>query len=153
MSASREELMAIDEIGPQVSYSVRAFFDNPKNQRNIERMMVEAGVEFAPEETVAEEPLAGKTIVLTGALESMTRAEIKARIEALGGKVSSSVSRKTTYVVAGKDPGSKLDRAKELGIAILNEEEFTGLLSSQTMRQRGVGELASQIGEEGYEKG
>ncbi len=143
MSASREELMAIDEIGPQVSYSVRAFFDNPKNQRNIERMMVEAGVEIAPEKTVAEELLAGKTIVLTGALESMTRAEIKARIEALGGKVSSSVSRKTTYVVAGKDPGSKLDRAKELGIAILNEEEFTGLLSSQTKRQRGEGELAS----------
>jgi DNA ligase (NAD+) len=129
MSATGEDLVAIDEIGPQVSHSVRAFFDNPENQRNIERMIEEAGVMIATEETAAEEPLAGKTVVLTGALESMTRAEVKARIEALGGKVSSSVSRKTTYVVAGKDPGSKLDRAKELGITILDQEELTGLLS------------------------
>jgi DNA ligase (NAD+) len=113
MSASDEDLIAIDEIGPQVSHSVRAFFDNPENQRNIERMIEEAGVTFATEKAMAEEPLAGKTIVLTGALESMTRAEVKARIEAMGGNVSSSVSRKTTYVVAGKDPGSKLDKAKE----------------------------------------
>ncbi|MES0349272.1 MAG: NAD-dependent DNA ligase LigA [Desulfobacteria bacterium] len=133
MSATGEDLVAIDEIGPQVSHSVRAFFDNPENQRNIERMIEEAGVTFATEKAMAEEPLAGKTIVLTGALESMTRAEVKARIESLGGKISSSVSRKTTYVVAGKDPGSKLDRAKELGITILDEEEFTGLLSSQSV--------------------
>ncbi len=129
MSATGEDLIAIDEIGPQVSHSVRAFFDNPENQRNVERMIEEAGVTFATEETSAEEPLADKTIVLTGGLESMTRAEVKARIEALGGNVSSSVSRKTTYVVAGKDPGSKLDKAKELGITVLNEEEFTELLS------------------------
>jgi DNA ligase (NAD+) len=129
MSASDEDLIAIDEIGPQVSHSVRAFFDNPENQRNIERMIEEAGVTFATEKAMAEEPLAGKTIVLTGALESMTRAEVKARIEAMGGNVSSSVSRKTTYVVAGKDPGSKLDKAKELGITVLDEEEFAELLS------------------------
>jgi DNA ligase (NAD+) len=92
-------------------------------------MIEEAGVTFATEKAMAEEPLAGKTIVLTGALESMTRAEVKARIEAMGGNVSSSVSRKTTYVVAGKDPGSKLDKAKELGITVLDEEEFAELLS------------------------
>jgi DNA ligase (NAD+) len=129
MSATDEDLIAIDEIGPQVSHSVRAFFDNPENQRNIERMIEEAGVTFATEKAMAEEPLAGKTIVLTGTLESMTRAEVKARIEAMGGNVSSSVSRKTTYVVAGKDPGSKLDKAKELGITVLDEEEFAELLS------------------------
>jgi len=129
MSATGEDLIAIDEIGPQVSHSVRAFFDNSENRRNIERMIEEAGVMVATEETAAEEPLAGQTIVLTGALESMTRAEVKARIETLGGNVSSSVSRKTTYVVAGKDPGSKLDKAKELGITVLDEEEFAELLS------------------------
>jgi DNA ligase (NAD+) len=134
MSATGEDLTAIDEIGPQVSLSVRAFFDNPENQRNIERMMVEAGVTFAIDETAAEELLAGKTIVVTGVLESMTRTEAKARIEALGGKVSSSVSRNTTCVVAGRNPGSKLDRAKEIGITILDEEEFTELLSLQTVR-------------------
>jgi DNA ligase (NAD+) len=128
-SATGEDLIAIDEIGPQVSHSVRAFFDNPENQRNIKRMIEEAGITFATEEAAAEEPLAGQTIVLTGALESMTRAEVKARIESLGGKISSSVSRKTTYVVAGKNPGSKLDRAKELGITILDQEKLTGLLS------------------------
>lgn len=129
MSATGEDLVAINEIGPQVSRSVRAFFDNAENQRNIERMIEEAGITFATDETAAEEPLAGQTIVLTGALESMTRAEVKARIEALGGNVSSSVSRKTTYVVAGKDPGSKLDKAKELDIKILDERELKELLS------------------------
>jgi DNA ligase (NAD+) len=129
MSATGEELIAVDEIGPQVSHSVGAFFNNPENQRNIERMIMEAGVTFAMEETGANEPLAGKTFVLTGALDSMTRAEVKARIESLGGKVSSSVSRNTTYVVAGTDPGSKLNKAKELGITVLDEQQFTELLS------------------------
>ena len=137
MSATGEDLIAINEIGPQVSRSVRAFFDNAENQRNIERMIEEAGITFATDETAAEEPLAGQTIVLTGALESMTRAEVKARIEALGGNVSSSVSRKTTYVVAGKDPGSKLDKAKELGITVLDEEEFRELLSQGWGHEKG----------------
>ncbi|MBW1678209.1 MAG: NAD-dependent DNA ligase LigA [Deltaproteobacteria bacterium] len=123
MAATAEELVAVDEIGPQVSQSVRAFFENPENQRNIERM-VEAGVTLETEEGATKETLAGKTFVLTGALDSMMRSQAKARIEALGGKVSSSVSRKTAYVVAGKDPGSKLDKAKEIGIKILDEKEF-----------------------------
>ena len=128
MSASEEELMTIDEIGPQVSQSVRAFFANPENQRNINRIL-DAGVTFDIQEKVTKEALAGKTIVLTGALESMTRSEAKARIEALGGNVSSSVSRKTTYLVAGKDPGSKVDKAKQLGTRILDEQQFVEMLS------------------------
>lgn len=128
-SATDANLVAIDEIGPRVSESVRAFFDNPENQRNIRRMIEEAGVVLSTDSAAGEEQtLSGKTIVLTGALESMTRAEAKARIESLGGRVSSSVSAKTTYVVAGRDPGSKLDRAKALGITILDEDEFQKLL-------------------------
>ncbi|NVM57931.1 MAG: NAD-dependent DNA ligase LigA [Desulfobacterales bacterium] len=127
MSATADQLMALDEIGPQVSQSLRAFFDNRENQRNIARML-EAGVMIETEEAVTKEPLAGKTFVLTGALDSMTRSQATARIEALGGKVSSSVSRKTTHAVAGKDPGSKLDKAKELGFRVLDEKEFIEMI-------------------------
>ena len=129
MLATAEDLIATDEIGPQVSESVRAFFDNHENQSNIERMLVNAGVRLSTEVAEAEELLAALTIVLTGTLEVMTRAQIKDRIEALGGKVSSSVSQKTSFVVAGKDPGSKLDRAKELGVRILDEGALIDLLS------------------------
>ena len=123
MAATAEELMVVDEIGPQVSQSARAFFESPENQRNIERMRG-AGVTLEAEEAATKETLAGKTFVLTGALDSVTRSQAKTRIEALGGKVSSSVSSKTSYVVAGKDPGSKLDRAKQLGVKILAEKQF-----------------------------
>jgi DNA ligase (NAD+) len=128
MSATEEELIAVNEIGPEVSQSVRAFFDNSENQRNIERML-QTGVILETEKGPSSKPLSGKTFVLTGTLDSMVRAEVKARIEALGGKVSSSVSRKTSYVVAGKDPGSKLDRAKQIGVRILSEEEFIEMVS------------------------
>ncbi|MCK4727372.1 MAG: NAD-dependent DNA ligase LigA, partial [Desulfobacterales bacterium] len=131
MAATAEELVAVDEIGPQVSQSVRAFFENPENRRNIERML-EAGVKIETEGAAAQEPLAGKRFVLTGALESTTRSQARARIEALGGKVSSSVSRKTSYVVAGKDPGSKLDKAKELGVRILDEKGLIECLEDPT---------------------
>ncbi len=131
ISANADELIAVDEIGPQVSESVRAFFDSPENKRSIERML-DAGVTFETEGALMDEqPLADKTFVLTGALDSMTRSEAKVRIEALGGKVSASVSRKTTYVVAGKDPGSKLDKARELGVTILDEKEFTEMSMEQ----------------------
>jgi DNA ligase (NAD+) len=129
MSATAEALMAVEEIGPQVSQSVRAFLENPENQRNIERML-KAGVLIRDEEQVADEALAGMTFVLTGALESMTRGEAKTRIEALGGKVSSSVSPKTTCVVAGRDPGSKLDKARQLGVRTLDETQFLKMVSS-----------------------
>ncbi|MBW1860305.1 MAG: NAD-dependent DNA ligase LigA, partial [Deltaproteobacteria bacterium] len=129
MLATAEDLIAIDEIGPRVSQSVRAFFDNHENQSNIERMLVNAGVRLSTEDAEEEESLAGMTIVLTGSLESMTREQTKDRLEALGAKVSSSVSQKTSFVVAGKDPGSKLDRAKELGVKILDEGALIHLLS------------------------
>jgi len=128
LSATADELVAVGGIGPQVSHSVRAFLENPENRRNIERML-HAGVTVETPEGAIYQSLAGKTFVLTGALASMARSEAKARIEVLGGNVASSVSRKATYVVSGKDPGSKLDKAKELGVSILNEEEFIELLS------------------------
>ena len=137
MSATSDELMAVNEIGPQVSESVRAFFENPENQENIERMLVEAGVTLETEEAPINEPLAGKTFVLTGVLDGMTRSQATARIEAMGGKVSSSVSRNTTYVVAGKDPGSKLDKAKALGVRILDEREFREMLSGGSRYEDG----------------
>ncbi len=123
VGASKEELEAVRGIGKEISQSVRAFFENPENRRNIQRML-RAGVTLETDEAPISEPLAGRTFVLTGALDSMTRSQAKARIEALGGKVSSSVSRKTAYVVAGKDPGSKFDKAKEIGVKILDEKEF-----------------------------
>ncbi len=138
MSARDTDLVAVDEIGPQVSQSVLAFFDHPDNRRNIERMLKEAGVILLSQEASPEAPLAGTTIVLTGALSSMTRAQAKARIEALGGKVSSSVSSKTTFVVVGKDPGSKLEQARKLGIEILDEAEFGEMLSSKVSTLSGL---------------
>ena len=123
MSATADDLIAIDEIGPQVSESVIAFFDYRENRENIFRIF-EARVRIETKEAAAQEPLAGSTFVLTGVLESMTRSQAKARVEALGGRIGPSVSRKTTYVVAGKDPGSKLDKAKVLGVRILDEKEF-----------------------------
>jgi DNA ligase (NAD+) len=138
MSARDTDLVAVDEIGPQVSQSVLAFFDHPDNRRNIERMLKEAGVILLAQEASPEAPLAGTTIVLTGALSSMTRAQAKARIEALGGKVSSSVSSKTTFVVVGKDPGSKLEQARKLGIEILDDAEFGEMLSSKVSTLSGL---------------
>jgi len=129
MSASRDDLRAVDEIGPQVSESVTAFFRNPENRRTIQRMLTDGGVTLPGEVEVAVQPLAGKTFVLTGALDSLTRAEAKARLEGLGGKVASAVSGNTSFLVAGKDPGSKLVRAKELGVRILTEEELLEMLT------------------------
>ncbi len=130
MSATAEALMATEEIGPQVSQSVRAFLENPENQRNIEQML-KAGVVLTVERRVEDQDLAGMTFVLTGALESMTRPEARVRIETLGGKVTTSVSPKTTCVVVGRDPGSKLDKARQLGLKILSEGQFIEIVSQK----------------------
>jgi DNA ligase (NAD+) len=127
LSATKTELEAVHEVGPQVSESVRVFFDNAENRNNVERIIA-LGVEIETQRQSAA-ALRGKTFVLTGTLEGMTRDEAKARIEACGGKVSSAVSNKTSYVVAGDNPGSKLDKAKRLGVMILDEKDFVKMLS------------------------
>jgi DNA ligase (NAD+) len=128
MGAGRDDLVDVDEIGPQVSESVTAFFENPENRRTIVRMLTDGGVTLLGEAGAAVQPLAGKTFVLTGALDSMSRTEAKARLESLGGKVASAVSGNTSFLIAGKGPGSKLARAEELGIEILTEEELLKML-------------------------
>ena len=121
-AASEEELQVVDEIGPKVAASVRAFFADPRQQRRLAALAA-AGVEPPPVEspTAASLPLAGKTVVLTGKLASMSREEAAEKLEALGARVAGSVSKKTSFVVAGEDAGSKLDKARDLGIEILDE--------------------------------
>jgi DNA ligase, NAD-dependent len=119
--ADREELQRVEEVGPKVSDSIRRFFDESHNRELVERLRA-AGLQFTYE--VRRKPggkLEGKTFVLTGTLPNLTREEAKSRIEAAGGTVAGSVSRNTDYVVAGENPGSKLDKARTLGIPVIDE--------------------------------
>jgi DNA ligase (NAD+) len=127
--AGAEELQRSEGIGPEVATSVRLFFDQPANRAMIERLR-EAGVvmEGALRRRAAEGALAGKTFVLTGTLPTMTREQASELIEAHGGKVTGSVSKKTDYVVAGAEAGSKLAKARDLGIPVLDEDGLRGLL-------------------------
>jgi DNA ligase (NAD+) len=129
-AADRERLQAAEEVGPKVADSIRRFFDEPHNQQLVERLR-RAGLRFTEERRgPAVGALSGKTFVLTGTLPSMTREEAKAKIEAAGGKVAGSVSKKTSFVVAGEEAGSKLEKARELGIAILNQEQLEAMLDA-----------------------
>ena len=126
--ASREQLTDIETIGPKIAESITAFFRQEEN-RNIIRRLKEAGVRL--EEVAAKPeglPLSGMEFVITGRLEAFSRQEAEARIKELGGTAKDNVTRKTTYVVVGADPGSKLDRARELGIRQLNEQELINIL-------------------------
>jgi DNA ligase (NAD+) len=124
--ANEQELRAIRDIGPEVARSIREYFDEPRNMKVVERLARELQIERP--RVRAGGPLRDKSVVLTGTLESMTREEAERRILEAGGKVSSSVSRKTDFVVVGAEPGSKLRRARELGVKTLEEKEFLEML-------------------------
>jgi DNA ligase (NAD+) len=127
-AASPQELEAVFEVGPKVAASIYSFFREPRNQKLIERLRKE-GLRFEQERKAPKaNKLGGKTFVLTGTLDKWSRDEAKGKIEQAGGHVTGSVSRKTDYVVAGADPGSKLDKARELGVAVIGEKELVALL-------------------------
>ena len=126
--APQEEIASIDGFGSIMAESVQEFFSLPGTARLIGELR-DAGVNLASREEAPQDArLSGKTFVLTGTLPTLTRAEASALVEKFGGKVSSSVSKKTSYVLAGEEAGSKLTKANQLGISVLTEEEFLKLL-------------------------
>jgi len=128
--ASQEELEQVHEIGPKLAESIHQFFRQPENRALIERLRG-AGLPMASdtvEQPKAAQVFAGKTFVLTGTLDTMTREEAAGLIAERGGRVSSSVSKKTGFVVAGRDAGSKLEKARDLGVHILDEQQFRAML-------------------------
>ncbi len=132
MDASIEQLLEVNDVGPIVAQSIRTFFDQPHNREVVEQLRA-AGItwdEHDGEADLTPKPLAGKTFVLTGTLPVLTRDQAKELIEAAGGKVSGSVSKKTTCVVAGEEAGSKLDKARELGVEVIDEAGLRALLSA-----------------------
>jgi DNA ligase (NAD+) len=128
-AASEDEIDAVPEIGPEIAATVREWFDDEENAALIGRLRA-AGVRLADERPpdTAAKPLAGKTVVLTGGLESLGREEATALAQEAGARVASSVSKKTDFVVAGTDPGSKYEKAVALGVEIVDEAEFLARL-------------------------
>jgi len=120
-------MQKVMDIGPVVARSIYDWFREKKNLEFLEKIK-KVGVEVFEEKKPKRQPLRGKTFVLTGALETMSREEAKEKIRLLGGEISESVSKKTDYVVVGKEPGSKLERAKKLGVKTINEPEFLKLI-------------------------
>ncbi len=127
MNASIEQLTNIEGVGEKIAQNVYEFFHNPENVKMIEEFK-ELGFVFENNSAAKTDELAGKTFVLTGTLQTMTRDEASDKIKMRGGKTSSSVSKKTSFVVAGENAGSKLDKAQDLGVIILNEDEFLKLI-------------------------
>jgi DNA ligase (NAD+) len=127
MAATVDELEAVDEVGPRVAEAIHEFFAEEKNRELVEKLR-QAGLTFTAEKKRKTSQLEGLTFVLTGTMPDLTREEAKARIEAAGGKVSGSVSKKTSYLVAGEDAGSKLDKAQELKVPVIDQAQLLGLL-------------------------
>ena len=138
LEASIDELLTVPDVGPVVAQSIRTFFDQPHNREVVEQLRA-AGItwaEHAGATPAAPLPLAGQTWVLTGTLPSLSRDEAKAMLEAAGAKVAGSVSKKTTTVLAGAEAGSKLDKARELGVPVIDENEFRQRLAALTNTSR-----------------
>jgi DNA ligase (NAD+) len=130
MNATAEDLERVEEVGPRISRAILDFFARPANRELIEHLHA-AGVNMTAEKKQRTTQLAGLTFVLTGTLPNLSREDAKARIEAAGGKVAGSVSKKTSYLVAGEDAGSKLDKAQELKIPVLDEAGLLAMLASE----------------------
>jgi DNA ligase (NAD+) len=130
MDASAEQLLEVPDVGPVVAESIHTFFQQPHNREVVEQLRA-CGVTWEEGEPAARapKPLAGKTLVLTGTLPTLSRDEAKDLLEAAGAKVAGSVSKKTDYVVAGAEAGSKLDKALELGVKVLDEDGLRALLA------------------------
>jgi DNA ligase (NAD+) len=129
-NASMDELLTIEGIGPNIANQIVEWFNQERNKLillKLKKVGVWPQVKKSEKTIEVEMPLDGKVFVVTGALDRFSRTEIKELIESLGGKISSSVSKNTDFVLVGESPGSKFEKAKELGINILNEEEFIKL--------------------------
>jgi DNA ligase (NAD+) len=138
--ATAEELERVEEVGPRISQAILEFFAQPANLALIQSLK-DAGVNMTAEKKERSTQLAGLTFVLTGTLPTLTREEAKRKIEAAGGKVAGSVSRNTSYVVAGEESGSKLDKARELKVPVLDEAELSALLLSGPAPKAAAGML------------
>jgi len=125
--ATEEDLIAINEVGPEVAQSVVRFFQDPKNVENLRRLE-KAGLRIEEPSQTHQQKLRGRTFVFTGVLASMGREEARSHVESRGGQTSSSVSSKVDYLVVGENPGSKLDRARDLGIQIITEDQFREMM-------------------------
>jgi DNA ligase (NAD+) len=127
MEASLEDLQTIEQVGPVVAQSIYDYFKNESNKKIINELLA-AGVKPLHKKEKKSDKLAGKTIVVTGALQNFSRSQIEQTIKQFGGKAASSVSKNTDYVLAGADPGSKLDKAKQLGVRVIDEKEFLKMI-------------------------
>ena len=137
MDADEEALQRVRDVGPALAEEIHTFFAEPQNRRSIQRLLA-AGIEPKPEKVSREGVFAGKSLVLTGTLSSLSRDEAKAEIERRGGRVSGSVSSKTDFVVAGEEPGSKIEKAKKLGVPVLDEPAFIAKLGEgEAKEERG----------------
>ena len=127
LAASADDLERVQEVGPRVAAAVHEFFAEPRNRELVERLR-QAGLTFTAVQRRRSAKLEGMTFVLTGALPTLAREEAKERIEGAGGRVSGSVSKKTSYVVAGEEAGSKLDKARDLKVPVIGEAELLEML-------------------------
>jgi DNA ligase (NAD+) len=129
ISATEDQLLDVADVGPIVAQSIRTFFDQPHNREVVEQLRA-CGLRWSegPPAAVTPKPLTGKTFVITGTLPTLSRDQAKDLLEAAGAKVAGSVSKKTDFLLAGEDAGSKLNKAQELGVAVIDEDQMKALL-------------------------